>query len=98
MNIGIIEKNEDIAYHLKDIISEKCPHCQLKIWKNINDLKAEIREGIVYKILFVSVDEHDTDVIEYMSRLQALRNDLWQSATRAIPASGQSIHHLLGDV
>lgn len=76
MNIGIIEKNEDIAYHLKDIISEKCPHCQLKIWKNINDLKAEIREGIVYKILFVSVGENDAEVIEYMSRLQAIRNDL----------------------
>ncbi len=76
MNIGILESNNEIAYQLSDIIMEQCSNCQVKIWGNLQDLKEDLRQGSVYKILFVSVSGTDEAVINYFARLQELRSDL----------------------
>ena len=70
MNIGILEYDKKIAAQLEGIVLEHCPHGQVKIWTDSRDLKKEIKEGSVYKILFLSLEQHPNEIIDYAVRLQ----------------------------
>jgi len=81
MNIGILEYDNTIAYHLRDIIHERYSNCQVTIWNSVSALKEDIIKGGVFKILFVSlIEESKTgnprEVIDYFARLQELRGDM----------------------
>ena len=76
MNIGILEYDKEIAYQLTEIINENCPHIQVKVWERASDLKEDISDGGMYKILFLSMEEKPEEIIEYARRLQGLHSDI----------------------
>lgn len=76
MNIGILEYDKEIAYQLTEIINENCPHIQVKVWERASDLKEDISDGGMYKILFLSMEEKPEEIIEYARRLQGLHPDI----------------------
>lgn len=72
MNIGVLEYDKEIAYQLTGIIKESCPHIQVKLWGNSGELKEDISNGGMYRILFLSLEKEAMDIIEYSRRLQEL--------------------------
>ena len=76
MTIGILEYDKEIAYQLTEVISENCPHIQVKVWERDSSLKEDISNGSLYKILFLSLEKDPMDIIEYSRRLQDLHPDV----------------------
>lgn len=76
INIGILEYDKDIAYQLTEAINENCPNMQIKVWDQDSSLKEDISKGVLYKILFLSLEKNPLDIIEYSRRLQDLYTDV----------------------
>ena len=76
MNIGILEYDKEIADQLTEVISESCPHFQVKVWEQDSNLKEDITGGCLYKILFLSLEKNPMEIIEYSRRLQELYTDV----------------------
>ena len=76
MNIGILEYDESIRSQLLEIVSNECPRAHVVTWEQEENLKASIREGAVYKILFLSLEKEAKEIIKYSKRLQEFVPDL----------------------
>ncbi len=76
MNIGILEYDKEVAYQLTEIINENCPHIQVRVWERDSDLKEDISDGGMYKVLFLSMEKKPEEIIEYARRLQTLHPDV----------------------
>lgn len=76
MNIGILEYDERVAYQLKEIINEECPRNHVTIWNQDSMLKEAVKEGCIYRVLFLSLEKASSEIIDYSCRLQELYPDL----------------------
>ena len=70
MNIGILEYDGNTRKQLMDIVSNECPKANVISWEREEELKKAVKDGTVYKILFLSLEKEAKDIISYSKRLQ----------------------------
>lgn len=76
MNIGILEYDSNISDQLVEIVSDECPHSNIKRWQKEEELKQSIKDETIYKILILSLEMNGKEIISYSKRLQDIYPDL----------------------